>query len=166
VGGIRDDAGFNRIQVNVAERLQEVTVVADEARMIAPLEQMPRGGDSELKSTSVTGCDRLHEPPERYLAHLSEQVHVIRHPAVAVDACVVSLQCIARQAAEQVTIGIVAEYVLTMISAQRYVIEAARHVYAGSSRHRPRFKKDAEILRRTAATTNPISTRSTKIGGL
>jgi len=85
-GGIRDESGSDRIQMDVAYEFQEVTVGVNQDRLIAPLEQVPAATLVSVHPPRVSKREILDDGGQSDPADLDDQVHMVRHPAVAVHA--------------------------------------------------------------------------------
>jgi len=119
-----------RIEMNVANDFEEITVGIDEARAVAALEEMSRRRHRALEASRVSHRDRVNCTSQRQLADLHQQVKVIRHPAVGVHHGAVARGRLPDDLVEILAIGRRAEDRLAVITAERDVIEASGYVDA------------------------------------
>ncbi len=75
----RDELRGERICVHVANRISQVSVALDRARLVAILEEMPDSLVAAVEVQRVTGCDARHRDCERDRAGSRNDVNVIGH---------------------------------------------------------------------------------------
>jgi hypothetical protein len=88
-----------------------------------------------LHRAGVATGNSQDQSAQRDVADLDEQVHVIVHPAVCVDARLNSFDDVGGDLLEESPIVWNDKDVLTMIASERYVVERAGHVDAGLAGH-------------------------------
>jgi len=102
---------------------------------VAPFEQVPGGFDFQLECPGVVRGYLSHHDAQRRLSHLNQEMQMVGHPAVRVNACVVLLQGTRNDCIEQVPITVGQEYRLPMVASQSGVIEGVVQVDASGARH-------------------------------
>lgn len=129
-----DDAGPHRVQVNVADQLFQVAVPLHQDGSVASLEQMSRSPVLPIDEPGVAAGKDLHEDGEGLCAGLNRHVHVIGHPAIGVQAMLITGQAVSQESLPFAAVFIVEEDGLAAVAAQDNVIEPAGHVNSWLSR--------------------------------
>jgi hypothetical protein len=145
-----DDPGAHGIQVDIPNDLYQIAIRRYETSVIPALEEMPRRRNGSLVVTRVPTGDRVDHAPERSFIHACEQVDVIGHPAVGMQADVMSLCGFADDGVELVAIVRRPEDRFAMVTAKGHMVEPTRYVDAGCTWHGAGLsRKDAPELPRT-----------------
>jgi len=119
--------------VNVPDQSQQVHVRIDQQGVIALLEQVSELPGAPMHAAGVLTAESLHEPPDRHVGNLQDQMDRVCFPAVGVRTHAASDQHRREQSLERRVVGFFGENRLTCITALDDVIHAARHVKSGSA---------------------------------
>ena len=75
----------HRIQVDVLHQLAQIPIRLARKRLIAALKQVADPGVLSIVILAVGGQHSLHDPVDRIVAHLEQQVDVVGHQAIGVQ---------------------------------------------------------------------------------
>lgn len=73
-----DHSSAHRIEMDVAQQFQQILIGVDQHRVVALLEQVSRRMQLALDGARIGTCDSQHQTAERNLAHLKQQMDVVR----------------------------------------------------------------------------------------
>jgi hypothetical protein len=116
--------------MNVLEQSQQVRVGVDQYRVIPAFEQVPGGLNRLLCQSCIPGRDSLNQSPQRLVGHLQQEVQMVCHPAVRMQACRVPLQSLRHDLIQSSSVRITEEDCLPMVPAKGHVIEGVRNMQA------------------------------------
>lgn len=134
-GGIRDQPCPHRIQMDVSYELQEIAVRIDEDCLLAPLEQVAPATQASVHPPCIPKCEVLDDDGEANPSDLHEEVGVVRHPAIAVDAIPESPDPFDDERFTLPAVRLAEENRLAAITAQDDVVNPAGDVYSRFPRH-------------------------------
>jgi hypothetical protein len=155
LGRITDHASAHRVQVNVSDQLEQVSVDIDEPRSVAALEEVSSRSEPSLVVTSVAAGYAMHQSTERRFGHLREQMQMIAHPAVSMQSRTKAREDLADDLIEARAIAARVEDALPVVAPQHDVIDPSRNVQSGAPRHpclqsqpggRLAYRRRAEVL--------------------
>ncbi len=139
VGGrTPDQSRSDRIQMNVSYKFQKIAVRIDENRLIAPLEQVAAATLASVHPPCVPKCEVLDDGGKTDPSDLQDEVCVVRHPAIAVDAIPESPGSFGDERFKLPVIRFAEENPLATIAAQDDVVNAAGNMYSRFPRHGPK----------------------------
>ena len=103
--------------------------------MVAIFEKMSGRGDPLLHGARRARADALNELTQRAVPDLDQQMQVVGHPAVTVQARVAALKRSGNDLVEATLISWIEEYALTVIPPECCVIKPSGHVQSRRSCH-------------------------------
>jgi hypothetical protein len=118
--------------MDVANRLQHLRLSLDPDGMEPALEEVASPAAAPVNPEGVVLSERLHDLREALLAHLQGNMDVVRHEAVAVDPAGVPPDRLAQVVDEVPSVLVGVEYSLTVVSAQRHMVNEATTPWDGS----------------------------------
>lgn len=83
--GTLNNAGSDRIKVDVGGEFFQVLVGLDQDRLVPPLEQVARFSVPPIEPLSISQSYALHDSGKRGLCNLNLQMDVVCHEAEGVD---------------------------------------------------------------------------------
>jgi hypothetical protein len=122
--------------MHVPQQLLQIRIRIDQRRVVPLREEMTRRFEAPLRRPGILPGDAHHQPAERLFAYLDHSVHMVRHVAEGVQPCGEAIDDFSDQAAQPNPVSGCEEDVLTMIAAQRDVVDRARYVKTKRSSHR------------------------------
>ncbi len=144
VGSVGNDTCFYRIEMNVAQQSDHVTVGVDQLGFVAPLEQMAGSTQLPVSISRVTRGNTLHDLAQRPVDNLDQQMNVIGHPTERVNARAESPDDFGNNGVERLAISRSGEQRFAMIASQHHVIEAAWNMQSRKAGH-PRTFANLEM---------------------
>src|SRR5262249_6869081 len=78
------DARAKGIEMDVANKFEQIALPVNEHRLEAVLEKVPRAPITSIEHDGVSGEQTVHKPRQRNLARAQEQMKVVRHQAPSV----------------------------------------------------------------------------------
>src|SRR5688572_28940103 len=118
----------HRVEVDVSKQGEQILIGIHQQRVIKLLEKMPGRLQSRLHAAGVAASQQQHDLAEGCVAYLEQRVDVVSHIAVRVQLRAAVDQDVPDDVREQIAIVRGEENILTMIAAQRYVIQRSRRV--------------------------------------
>jgi hypothetical protein len=155
----------NWILRQVAGQLQEMTVGLDGLRMESALEEVARKPVATVERLRVHPVQPLETIRERGFDEFDDQVIVVRHQAVRVEAPPSPLARSVQQRDQAGSIGVVTEDFLPSVSACGHVEDVARALGPESSRHVPRVRRSALGKASTALSWHTAQGRLSHVTG-
>ena len=131
-----DDAGLNRVAMNVAHERMEVALFLDEECLVAALEEMADAVVSAVEPFGVRRVEPGHDSGQRGLPGANGQVNVVAHEAEGEQAEPELLPVMGQAREVLLPIGIVAVQSPALVSSSGHVVQRARELQARRSRHR------------------------------
>jgi hypothetical protein len=131
-----NDPGRHGVQMDVANELFQVGICVHQVCVVAMLEEMPGGHQLCLHGARELSRQVTHRVREWFRSHLYEQVEVIAHPAVRMQARAIFIQGPRNDDVQERAIVLRDENVLPMIAAKGDVVKGAWDMDSGSTRHR------------------------------
>ena len=130
-----NEFGSDRIEMNVAHQLQKVFIPLTDNRLVTPLKEVADFAVGEVKVLGVGLLKPLHEFGERRSGALKEQMNVIRHEAVGVQADFVLLAVPPKTLQVGIVVPPSAEGFLAVVAAHDDVVEQAGGKQARATGH-------------------------------
>lgn len=137
--GLLDHAGAHRVEMNVANQGEAVTISIDEKGLEAALEEVACLLSPRIDMARIAEGEVLHAGGEGLLARLESEVQMIGHQAKGMNLVAEATHAFFDQFIEPCAVFSAEEDVLTGVTAQDDVVEAAGHVQARFASHATRI---------------------------
>jgi hypothetical protein len=124
-GGIRDKPSSDRIQMDVSYEFKEIAVRVDQDRLVAPLKQVSAAMLAAVNPPCIAKREVLDDDGKLNPTDLDKEVHMVRHPAVAVNAIPKSPDSLGDESFQLGMISFAKENPLAAIAAQDDVVYPA-----------------------------------------
>ena len=109
----------DRIENDVACKLEQISFLLHQDRLVAPLEYMPYGVMSPVKRLGVHPVELSHPPGQGGIDRLDQQVVVIHHQAIRMTEPVEPFDRLFQYLEEPLPIGIVEKDILIRAASSR-----------------------------------------------
>jgi hypothetical protein len=119
----------------VSEYRFQITLIFDKRRVVAALEEVSSRLQLRLHCTREFGGYLAHGFSQWLVGNLHEEMQVVGHPAIPVNARSILLDSTLDDAVEQTLVTCRDEKVLPMIAPKRYVIDPTFNVNPVWARH-------------------------------
>lgn len=134
--GPLDHRGSNRVEFDVAVRGEQVAIRVDQAGLETSFPQRSAASMAAVECGDIGLAELAHGQRHRsWLAGADEQMHVVAHQHVGVDAQAVSCRALAKQAKVMATILVVQKDGATIDPALRDVERDAGDIQASLAGH-------------------------------
>ncbi len=134
-GGLSDHACAHRVEMNVADQGESVSIPIDEEGLETALEQVARAFAPRIDMARIAEGEILHAGGQGLLARLECEVHMIGHQAEGMNTVAEATDAILDQFIEPCAVFGGEENVLTGVTSQDDVVETTGHVQAGFASH-------------------------------
>lgn len=131
----RDNARAYRIEVNIAHELKEIGIGVDQQGFISSLEEVSGPGARIIDPLGEPQGEILHNPGERDVIHLHNQMEMVAHQAEGMNTAMEFLDSMLEDQIEAITVAIVEEDRIASVAAEDDVIESGRVMDAKSTGH-------------------------------
>ena len=139
-GGVVCHPGAHRVEVDVPYAAQQVIGVIDQAGLVAAFPQGASAAVPGVEQSHVVPAQLLHHPPEcAEFRRRRQQVHVVVHQHVGVQAAAGGVQCFAQQLAIARAVFVVQEAGQAIVAALHDVLRDAGQVEAWEAGHARRI---------------------------
>ena len=123
------------IKVDIADEFKKISVGIGQKSFVSPLEQMPGPGSRMIDPLGETERDVLHDPGERNIIDLHDQMDMVAHQAEGMDTATKHLDGILKDQIEAITVAVVEEDRIAGVAAEDDVIESGRIMDAEFTGH-------------------------------
>jgi|GEM_PF-4652577 hypothetical protein len=129
------NAGTNRIQMNIRRQLQEVTVFVTEDCFIPALKEMTHQGVFPIISSCISELKHLHDAGQGYFTDLNEQVDMIDHQHVRVEAKVKTFFVFSDISQIKIVVLVITKDFLSPVPSRNHVIQSTWKMHSWFSGH-------------------------------
>jgi hypothetical protein len=134
--GSLDHFGSDRIEMNVANQFQKITISIAQYRLVAPFKQMPAPTVNFVKAPHVSGAQRLQDTRRRESIDLQQQMEVIRHQDIGVERERVALAHGPKRFDEGLVVTLPEENLPPVIATGDHVVKQSFGMNSRMARHR------------------------------
>jgi hypothetical protein len=135
-GRIGDQAGADRIEMNVTDKRYQVGIGIHKHRVVTSFEKVASGIQARLHLAGVLAGNSKNELAQRRIGNLYQHMNMIGHPAEGVNPRRQAMNCFANHIIQPAAIGLGEKDWLPMVAAQGDVIETAWDMQSEPARHR------------------------------
>jgi hypothetical protein len=133
-----------RVPVDVFDQAEKIGIPIAQNRLISPLEEVAYGLVSPVEVHSVRLAHPLHELGKRDVLSLNEQMNMIAHENVGIDADAHAVLVDGQGEEIFLEVGNILENALPLVAADDDMVKSAGEFYAGFSWHERRIAKEQE----------------------
>jgi len=127
--------GANRVQMNVADKLQQVCIRVEQQRLVPSLENVPRARPCQIDPLRVPQRDVLHDAREGDVTNLDDQVEVIGHETEAVYPATEFLHGILQDQVEPVPVPVAEKDRFSGVASKDDMVDCTGILNAGFTCH-------------------------------
>lgn len=121
--------------MDVAHKLQQITLAVTQNGFVPALKEMPNLSIPPVIVSGIAKLQVLHDLGKRYSSNLRQQMDVIPHQYVGIQLPAVSGLYLLEQRKVSLTVSIIVENHLTLVSTTDDVIKSSREMNTRFPRH-------------------------------
>lgn len=142
-----DQPSPNGVQNHIPAHLEEVALLLDQNRLIAPLEEMPHPAVPPVEGLRIDAIELPHAQDEIPLGGLDDQVVMVSHEAIAVAAPAVAVGHPPQRDEKLLPVTVVFEYRLSRVPAGGNVVDCPGILNAQRPCHRRFLLQDGSNVK-------------------